>query len=1307
MKGGIEVSRLQKATLALSLALVALLSLAGIASAATPAWKLLAVTGPTNLPPKQSEIQRLTVEAEGGDFTLGQQTAEGKGTFTEHLGVVEFTEGINIAKVFLAFEPFAIGERFSTAAFPAGTTIIGISGSEEEPVLELSNPAEFSGEFEFFTTSSKEVKGVTVSTGAFHVGDEISGEFIPPGTTVTALGINTLTLSDFPTEGGPHTFVGSESTAAIPFNAPASVVQTELEALPVVGLGAVDVSGGPGGDVEHPYFVDFGGSLADKDVAALEGDGGNLEGEHAAIHVFTIVPGGPGTGEISINPANIGGAPTSGAYSVELGLPTGIVTSGPAKGENWNCTGGTGASIVTCTSGRPVAGQSPAANIIVPVAVQPSDAVSSSANVSIVGGAASSTAISMPITVSTQQPSVGVAALWAGSFDADGKEETQAGGHPYGAMTYFMLTSIRSSSGRIVPAGDSKDVIVDLPPGFVGNPMVTPRCPQSQVVPPFIGSASCNIKMSVGNFLPIAGSFGSVAAEFNFPIFNDVPPQGYAAEFTTKIVSPQQSLLGSVRASEDFGVRITAPNNPNFIKIYGAFAALEGQPAGANGKAFTRNATDCAEMAREAPVVRSKFDTWQQPGLFSTGGLQNQVLPAVTGCDQLAFHPSFGFQPTTTNGSSGTGAAAHLHIPQAGLSDPSQLATPDLKKAVVTLPQGLDLNPSAANGLEACSESQVGYLGKGFPLPNPVRFDEEAPTCPDGSKLGTVEVQTPVLEEALQGTIYLAAQEENPFDSLIAIYLVIDDARTGITLKLPGEVKPDPNTGLTATFDYNPQLPFEDMTLRFRGGGPHSELSTPEVCGPHTTTGSWTPWSAPESGPPAPTSDSFTISSGCASSASARPFSPSFEAGTTDPKAGTYSPMVIKINRKDGEQELDRLDFTLPLGVVGRLAGIPYCPEAAIAAAAHKSGKGELANPSCPLASRVGTVDTAAGVGSDPIHVGGNVYLAGPYEGAPISTVVVTPAVAGPFDLGTVVIRAPAFINLETAQIMVKSDPVPTVLKGLPLKLRSVVINVDRSGFILNPTNCAPQAFSASLHSSNGATAKPSNHFQVGGCQKLKFKPNLKLSLKGATRRSGHPALKAVVTYPKKGAYSNIARAQVGLPHSEFLDQGNLDKVCTQPELKSATCPKRAVYGHAKAWTPLLDKPLEGPVYIGVGYGHKLPDLVADLNGQVRILLHGKVDTTKHEGIRNTFEVVPDAPVSRFVLEMKGGKKYGLLENSENLCRKAQRASVLFGAQNGLSLHLQPLIANDCSKKKKSNGKKGHGKAKGGRKGHSQRRSTP
>jgi hypothetical protein len=404
--------------------------------------------------------------------------------------------------------------------------------------------------------------------------------------------------------------------------------------------------------------------------------------------------------------------------------------------------------------------------------------------------------------------------------------------------------------------------------------------------------------------------------------------------------------------------------------------------------------------------------------------------------------------------------------------------------------------------------------------------------------------------------------------------------------------------------------------------------------------------------------------------------------------------LVIKVSRKDGEQELKSLDFTLPKGLVGKLAGIPYCPESAIQEAEGKSGKAEQASASCPSASQIGTVDTAAGVGSEPFHVGGKVYLAGPYRGAPLSSVVVTPAVAGPFDLGDVVIRAPLFVDPETAEITAKSDPIPTILKGIPLKVRSVTIDLDRSRFTLNPTSCNVMLATASIGGSSGATAMPSSRFQVGGCNKLKFRPKLKISLSGATKRTGLPALKAVVTYPKQGAYANIRRAQVNLPHSVFLEQNNLDRTCTKPVLLEGKCPKSTIYGKAKAWTPLLDEPLEGPVYLVGGYGFKLPALVAELDGQIRILLKGKVDSGPNKGIRNTFEAVPDAPVSRFVLEMKGGKRYGLLINSENLCKKPQRANALFTAQNGLVDQTKPLIANQCGKKGGSKSKKG--KAKGG-----------
>jgi hypothetical protein len=974
-----------------------------------------------------------------------------------------------------------------------------------------------------------------------------------------------------------------------------------------------------------------------------------------------------------------------------------MLPAAPAEGSGWICPkapAGVGVSTVTCTTSVSTPAFLPVeAPLRVPVEVRAGAPAHASVPVGIAGAGAGTDSYQVPIVVSTEPAQYGPATFWAGSFDADGSPSRQAGAHPYASAAYFLLNTVRSpGTGQIVPAADPREVIVDLPPGFSGNPLVTPRCPQSQLVKPLSGASPlCNPGMSVGTLVPQVNGLSLGTRFEDVGLYNDVPARGYAAEFSAKIVGPVQHILASVRSDEDFGVRITAPEAPSTEKLFGAFTVLEGAPAAAHGLAFLTNPSDCAESARATPLVTATADSWQDPANF----FEREVLPqpVLNGCDKLSLHPSFTFRPTSTQGSSPVGATAHLHLPLAGLTNPAALAEPPLKRSSVQLPEGLFLNASQAAGLEACSEAQVGYKGSGA-LPNPTRFDEAPVTCPDGSKLGTVEAVSPLLEEPLHGTIYLARQEENPFHTLIGLYLVIESPRFGLTLKLPGKVMPDPRTGqVTASFDYIPQQPVEDLTLHFRGGGPRSEMASPEVCGAYTTKGEWEPWSAPESGPPAITADTFTVSTGCSPSAATRPFHPSIEAGTTDPKAGAYSPAVIKIARSDGEQEIDRLDFTLPLGLTAKLAGVPYCPEAAIRAAEGKSGRAEMASPSCPAASRLGSVDAAAGVGAQPFHTGGSVYLAGPYKGAPLSAVTVIPAVAGPFDLGNVVVRSATRVDLETARITVESDPLPTILKGIPLKVRSIALDLDRPQFFLNPTNCEPMAFSAALHSSNGGTATPSSRFQVGGCKDLRYKPHIKLSLKGATRRTGHPALKAVLTTPRKGTSANTSRIQVGLPYSEFLDQGNLNKVCTQPQLRSATCPASSVYGHVKVWTPLFEKPLKGNVYIGVGYGHKLPDLVTELNGQVRVLLHGRVDTTKQHGLRNTFEYVPDAPFSRVVLELKGGKKYGLLENSENLCHKTQRASAIFNAQNGLHLHLRPRIHTQCAKKKHHKGKQGHHRA--------------
>jgi hypothetical protein len=1270
------------ATLTLSIIAVG----AGPAQAASAAWKLLAGTAPTNLPTTQSQVDRIAVEAGGGTFTLTTTFVEGQGTLDRAEGVAEVAEGSNIAHMFFAFEgTFEVGQTLIGEGIPAGTTIVGVTGGPEEFELELSNKATESTAG-FYEGVTKEVSAVTTPSGAFVVGEGLAGPGVAPGTTISAVGNGTLTLSAYPTGGGAVALRGTGTATGIPYDAPATALQAALESLPGYSAGVLTVSGGPGGDLAHPYFLAFGGALADKKIAGVAVDGSALEGAHHAAYLFTATPGGPGTGDIAIMPANVGGAATSGQIEVSVGpLPTGIVTSGPGEdadgsAEGWSCPGGRGASAVTCSLSVSVQGLKTGNGLLIPIEVLPGAAAESNVPISISGGGATAATYEVSVVVSNQPAPAGVQAFWAGAFDADGNLETQAGIHPASAQTNFIIDTVRSASGQIIPAGDPKDVDVDLPPGFLGNPTVTPRCPQAELSPQVTGEA-CSREMSVGSFLPYLSQPASAGLESH--LFNDVPAKGYAAEFSTVIASPEVHTFGSLRSSEDFGVQIDALNSPTYDKVYGAYVALENEPQGAHGKAFLTNPTSCGEEAREAPVASISANTWQEQGTFSSPVQEN--LPAVTGCDKLEFTPSFSFQPTSSQGSSGVGATAHLHIPQESLTDPAKLAQPELKKAVVTLPQALSLNASSANGLQACSEEQVGYVGPGA-LPNPTRFNEAAPSCPDGSKLGTFEVKTPLLEDQLEGTVYLAAQEENPFHSLLAIYLVVDDPKTGVVLKLPGEVTPDPTTGqLTATFDYNPQVPFEDLTLHFRGGGPRSELATPEVCGHYETTGSLTPWSAPESGPAAQIKEAgFTVSGSCAPSAATRPFSPSFEAGTTSPVAGSYSPLVIKVNRNDGEQELTKLDFTLPEGLVADLASVPYCSDAGIDAARTKTGRAEQASPSCPSASQLGTVDTAAGVGSEPVHVGGHVYLAGPYEGAPLSAVVITPAVAGPFDLGDVVVRAPLFIDPATTRVTAKSDPIPTILKGIQLKLRSVTVTLDRPGFTLNPTSCDAMSVTASLSSSDGATAAPANHFQVGNCSGLQFKPSLTASTKGKASKVNGASL--TVKIAAKPGEANIHKVNLQLPVTLPSRLSTLQKACTEAVFNAnpASCQGDSVIGSGTAHTPILQAPLTGPAYLVSHGGAAFPDVefvlqAAERGGDIEVILDGNTQIKKGITYSN-FETVPDAPISTFESTFPQGPHSILgafvpASANYSLCGQTLRIPTTLTAQNGAVVKQSTAIA--------------------------------
>jgi hypothetical protein len=824
----------------------------------------------------------------------------------------------------------------------------------------------------------------------------------------------------------------------------------------------------------------------------------------------------------------------------------------------------------------------------------------------------------------------------------------------------------------------------------------------------------------VGTAFVLLRGLGAFPSAFpTRPLYAIQAAPGHPAEFAFDVETGIYiHLFGQVNADGEFELVSQAPNIPAKLPLLGSIVTLWGSPTdeshdqmrglpeggGCIGRTpeehecpTERLGTSQLTMPSDCPgsplSIPGETSSWVDPGVFdhrtiAATGPENEPI-TVTGCNALEFKPTISAQPTTNAGDAPSGLDFNLHQPQEGRY--GGLATANLKNATVTLPEGLALNPSSANGLGSCTAEQIGLTTPAGQA-TAIRFSERAQTCPDASKLGTAEVTTPLLEKKLSGEVFLAKPYENPFGNLISIYVAIEDPETGIVTKLAGKVSLDPQSGqLTTTFSDNPELPIEDFSLHFFNGS-GSALTTPLACGNYTTASALTPWSTPE-GADAHPANSFQTTNGCSASEAAAPKTVNFTAGTEVPLSAAYSPFVLRIARPDGSQHITGIETSLPEGLLGKLAGISYCPESGIEQArtreAPEMGKLEQQNPSCPASSQVGVVHVKAGSGITPTSVSGNAYLAGPYKGAPLSLVTIVPAVAGPFDLGTVVDRVALNVDEYSARIRAVADPLPTIREGIPLDVRSIELKLDRSGFTLNPTSCEAKSIEGQITTQAGQTAGLQNHFQVGECKRLAFKPSLKLSLKGPTKRSGHPALKAVLTYPK-GENANIARAQVSLPHSEFLDQGNIRQACTKVLLAQHACPAQSMYGNVKAWTPLLEKPVEGPVYLVGGYGYKLPALVAELNGQIRVLLVGKIDTDKQKGIRNTFEAVPDAPVEKFVLEMKGGKKYGLLENSENICRKAQKADVAFGAQNGKAYDSSIAIGTSCKGgKKKSAHKKG------------------
>jgi hypothetical protein len=1054
---------------------------------------------------------------------------------------------------------------------------------------------------------------------------------------------------------------------------------------------------------------------------------------------------------------NVGGADTGSAPSeLQLTLPPEIVplavetfNSDFRKAEDPACT--LEPELLSCETSELVGpGRSlrVALRFEVPAATPEGEALQADATVSGGGAPQQATSTATALVSSTPLPFGFTLPLAAPAVGPDGAAATLAGSHPYQQNVGFGFPVRPGTNGVRDNSGHPHEIRTELPRGMIVDPSATPLlCTEAELLSQASGEG-CPDSSQVG-LIDFTTNLIGQDITFEDRLYNMVPPPGRPAAlgFDAAGAPVPAHILGAVRTESDFGIEAIAPDILSFAQttLFDIHAQLWGDPSG-HEHDEVRGA--CAGIGGACPVEAQKTamltmpgdcpgrplhfeaaaDTWEQPGLFHSSTYESADLEgnpvSIGGCNQLSYEPTISSQPTTNLADSPSGLDFDLHQPQEAphLEPLSGRASGELKDAKVTLPQGMVVNPSQADGLDACSETQIGFLAE----TEGVHFSKQPQSCPDASKLGTLEAASPLLAEyedtaagagtkratdpetgapiprPLRGSVYLAKPFENPFGTLLAIYFAIEDERSGIVAKLAGKVEPDPNTGqLTAVFEENPELPLEDIKLHLYGGA-RGSLITPISCGSHSTTSTLTPWSAPE-GLDAHPSDSFPTTAepgggSCPSSEGSAQNKPTFSAGTLAPQAGAFSPFVLKLSREDGSQRIAGIDTLLPPGLSGKLAGIAQCSEAQIAQAKSREkpnlGALEKANPSCPASTQVGVVDIAAGAGPTPFHTQGKVYLAGPYKGAPLSLAVIVPAVAGPFDLGAVVSRVALHVEPESAQIHAVSDPLPQIIDGIPLDLRSIALSMDRSQFTLNPTSCEPMQITGSATSALGGSAALTNPFQVGGCPQLPFKPKLSLKLKGGTKRTGHPKL--IANLKAKPGEANVAKAQVKLPPSAFLDQAHIRTVCTRVQFAANACPAGSIYGKASATTPLLAYPLSGNVYLRSS-NHKLPDLVVALKGPdyqpIEIDLDGKTDSVKGS-LRNTFEAVPDAPVSSFRLELFGGKR-GLVVNSRNLCAHTYKAEVNLTGQNGKVYDTEPVVGTGCGKAgKKQSGRHGHPRSK-------------
>ena len=857
-----------------------------------------------------------------------------------------------------------------------------------------------------------------------------------------------------------------------------------------------------------------------------------------------------------------------------------------------------------------------------------------------------------------------------------------AGGHP-DLETRFTLADPGEPEA-------AKNVIFNVPGGVFGNTNAITQCTSVAFALDQCPSASQAGLITVyanyeGNSAKLLGTA---------PIFDLSPGEEQSGLFAFIVpgLDIPIAIPVSVRTSGDYGLRFTVSDITQAIPLSGAnmvfwaFPAdashngerfpkgTPGSPAGCRGVSepscitqptpsaitvhpLTDNPTTCTGQ----PLITSlEVETYQDPGNRTK---ETGSYPAITECYREVFKPVVLGSLTTADTDSPSGLNLELRAPQfeGFAASPSEL-----KSSIVSLPEGLTINPDAADGQSMCSRAAAN-------------FGSEGPAeCPDSAKIGTFAVQAQTLNRPLEGSIYIG--ESEPGDQY---RLYMTASGLGMNVKLAGSFKPNPETGqVTAYFEDLPQAPFEIFKLHLFAGE-RALMATPIACRVYEVNADFFPWD--EVLPDQRSTQIVSLESGPRGTecpGEVRRFRPTLEAGTLNATAGAYSSFTLKLNREDGDQYLGKLGFTMPPGLTANLHGVSYCPEADIAAAANTAGKVEQADPSCPQSSEIGTSNVAAGPGSHPFHAVGKIYMAGPFQGAPLSLVAVTPAIAGPYDYGTVVVRVALHIDPLDAHVIADSETVPEIIGGIPLRMREIRVNIDRSDFMINPTNCSPFSVASQGVGDQGTVANFTSPFQAANCAALPFDPRLTITQLGghkATARSKDPSL-AVELNTRPGD-ANVKSIAVTLPKAFEIDQRHLGNICDRTELAADQCAGRQAIGEAITNTPLLEKPLKGPVYAVSGYGI-LPHLAFILGGQVMLTPEAESSTLGHTGrLKTVVPVVPDAPIGNFRFTLFGGSQ-GYLSNTQNLCSAPTVSTIEFTAQNAKTLTQQVKTKTACGAKK-------------------------